>query len=327
MSEHLEAAAAAIGAPAELVERSATARAQASGGTVDDILAAWAGGGAAPTAPAPAAPTPPAPETETPQAETAQVEVPIGSTPGEIEPTTPPAPIAAPVIEAVPIPDTVSVEESMDWEVVTSVGSAGIKERTRSVIPNWVMGFFVLIPLFAIGYLFTSGEGATCGEGGQLAVDFRNDLVNCDLTAYEGFGGPGSGTVNYVALGSVVYEQCASCHGPDGGGVGTFPRLSGGSVLETFGSCSDHVSWVELGSTGWQAEVGPNYGDTNKPSINGMPGFGATLTVEELASVVLYERVVFGGADTDAALVDCGLVAEEAPAEGEEVTTEAATLR
>ena len=53
MSEHLEAAAAAIGAPAELVERSAAARAQASGASVDDILAAWAGGGSAPTSAAP----------------------------------------------------------------------------------------------------------------------------------------------------------------------------------------------------------------------------------------------------------------------------------
>lgn len=337
MSEHLEAAAAAIGAPAELVERSAAARAQASGASVDDILAAWAGGGSAPAAGS--APAPAAAQEEAPPAETE------AAAPSEAEPVAAPAPTAeaaAPMaaapaaavsIEAVPIPDTVSVEESLDWDMVTSVGSAGLKERTRSVIPNWVMGFFVLIPLFAIGYLFTSGEGATCGEGGQLAVDFRNDLVNCDLSAYEGFGGPGSGSVNYVALGSVVYGQCASCHGPDGGGVGNFPRLSGGSVLETFGSCSDHLTWVELGSLGWQAEFGATYGDTNKPSVNGMPGFVATLTPEELASVVLYERVVFGGADTEEALVDCGLVeedpveGEEDPVEGEEPTTEAATLR
>lgn len=56
MSDFLAAAAAAVGAPEEMVMRSATARAAAQGVTVDDILAAWGGGAAAPAAPAPAAP-------------------------------------------------------------------------------------------------------------------------------------------------------------------------------------------------------------------------------------------------------------------------------
>jgi len=57
MSDFLAAAVAAVGAPEEMVVRSATARAAAQGVTVDDILAAWGGGAAAPsaTAPAPAA--------------------------------------------------------------------------------------------------------------------------------------------------------------------------------------------------------------------------------------------------------------------------------
>jgi hypothetical protein len=67
MSEHLAAAAAALNAPEAMVKRSAEARAKATGASVDDILAAWAGGGSAPapttaaTAPATAAPAP-APE-------------------------------------------------------------------------------------------------------------------------------------------------------------------------------------------------------------------------------------------------------------------------
>jgi len=48
----LAAAAAAMGVPEALVKRSAEARARATGATVDDILAAWAGGGEAPSAPA-----------------------------------------------------------------------------------------------------------------------------------------------------------------------------------------------------------------------------------------------------------------------------------
>ncbi|MDH3539459.1 MAG: cbb3-type cytochrome c oxidase subunit II, partial [Acidimicrobiia bacterium] len=46
----------AVGGPEDLVMRSARARAQATGASVDDILSAWAGGQAAPAAPAPAAP-------------------------------------------------------------------------------------------------------------------------------------------------------------------------------------------------------------------------------------------------------------------------------
>lgn len=53
MSDSLSAAASALGAPEALVKRSAEARAKASGVSVDDILAAWAGGGAVALAPAP----------------------------------------------------------------------------------------------------------------------------------------------------------------------------------------------------------------------------------------------------------------------------------
>ena len=59
MSELLEAAAQVVGAPAELVQRSAEARAGADGVPVEEILAAWAGGGAVPaSAPAAASPAP-----------------------------------------------------------------------------------------------------------------------------------------------------------------------------------------------------------------------------------------------------------------------------
>jgi hypothetical protein len=51
----IAAAAAAMGVPETLVKRSAEARARATGATVDDILAAWAGGSPAPTASAGAA--------------------------------------------------------------------------------------------------------------------------------------------------------------------------------------------------------------------------------------------------------------------------------
>ncbi|MGH8928052.1 MAG: cbb3-type cytochrome c oxidase subunit II [Acidimicrobiia bacterium] len=49
----LAAAAAAMGVPESIVQRSAEARAKATGASVDEILAAWAGGAAVPAASAP----------------------------------------------------------------------------------------------------------------------------------------------------------------------------------------------------------------------------------------------------------------------------------
>lgn len=70
MSELSAAAAAALGLPEAIVQRSAAARAEETGMTVDEVLAAWAGGEdiPAPAAPAPAAEE--ATEEETPEEET-----------------------------------------------------------------------------------------------------------------------------------------------------------------------------------------------------------------------------------------------------------------
>ena len=63
MTDYLSAATEAAGVPEALIRRAAEARAAADGLSVDDILAAWAGGTAAPAA----APSPePPPATETP---------------------------------------------------------------------------------------------------------------------------------------------------------------------------------------------------------------------------------------------------------------------
>ncbi len=100
MSDLLTAAAAALDTPEILVERSAAARAEANGTSVDDVLAAWAGGAPA-TAAAPAAAVEPVAAEETTQvapspeeAVVAVIEVPaaapepvvIEQPPEEIEP-------------------------------------------------------------------------------------------------------------------------------------------------------------------------------------------------------------------------------------------------
>ncbi len=311
----LSAAAANVGGPEDLVMRSARARAEATGASVDDILAAWAGGAAAPPSPAQAAPV--AADAPAAPAEVAEM-APTGSEPAAaIAPA--PTPTAAPAVTPVPVtvPETVSIEESYSWDQVTTVQTAGLKERTKSVIPAWLLALFTVIPLFAVGYMTINSGGPTCGDAGQLAIDFNNDLVNCDLTAYEGIGGGADGQADFVAIGSAVFSgKCASCHGANGQGI-SGPQLSGGSVATTFGSCSDHQTWVHLGTNGWRNEIGDTYGDTNKPVGGGglMSGWADLLTEEEIQSVVLYERVAFGGIALDTALEECGLVtsAEEIP--------------
>lgn len=308
----LSAAATKVGAPEDLVMRSAKARAQATGATVDEILAAWAGGAAAPAAAPASAPAEEAPSETTPSPDPEPAAAEPAAEPAAASSAAPSA-AAVRTIAAAPIPDTVTIEESYEWDQVTTVRTAGIKERTKSVIPTWMVALFTFLPLFAVGYITVNSAGPDCGEAGQLAVDFNNELVNCDLSAYSGVGGGGGGQTDFVAVGSSVYATCAACHGAGGGG-GAGPALSGGAVLATFSSCTDHITWVALGSAGWTAQFGNTYGDANKPVVGGMQPWGESLSPEEIAAVVLYERVAFGGEPLETAINDCGLAA--APADG-----------
>lgn len=323
MSEYLAAAASNVGGPEDLVMRSARARAQAAGVPVDDILRAWAGGEAAPAAAQPPVEAPdPAPvevADRSPEPAAPDPAAPPPSEPAAVAPAIADAPPAR--VVAASVPETVTEAEAADWDQVTAVKTAGLKERTGSVVPTWLVALFSIIPVFAVAYLSVNNNGPACGDAGQLAVDFRNELVNCDLTAYAGAGGPGGdgGGANFIAAGREVYAgagACAGCHGADGGGGAAGPQLSAGVVIETFSSCADHIKWVQLGTAGWSSEVGSSYGDTNKPTggFGQMPGFGSSLSDEQIRTVVAFERVIHGLAPVDAVLTDCGL-AEEAPAE------------
>ncbi len=94
VSDLLAAAAAALDTPADLVRRSAAARAEAAGSTIDDVLSSWAGG--APVASAVTA-APATPATEVPS-ETEAAPVVIASPP----PVVTPAPAPEPVYETEP---------------------------------------------------------------------------------------------------------------------------------------------------------------------------------------------------------------------------------
>lgn len=313
----LAAAAAAVGAPEELVQRSAEARAQANGTSVEEVLAAWAGGGSAAAAPAQEAePTEspaeePAEEVvETPEAEPPAAEPTTAPTPAPLEPAAATAPPAAPA----PAPTKIGPEEVGNYPVVVTVPTAGIKERTNYAVPAWLMALFLVVPAFGLIGL-VGGAETVCDEATQLQMDRQTgNLVNCDGSAFEGRA-TGGGAADFIGIGEGIYPQCAGCHGANGeGGVG--PPL--GDVMNTFGACQGHIDWVGSGTAGFQAQGIATYGDTGKPVGGGgiMRGFEGTITPEEIASVVAYERVRFGAASAEEVLADCGLVEAEESEEG-----------
>ena len=147
----------------------------------------------------------------------------------------------------------------------------------RKRVPMWALPVLLLLPVWAWVYALTLDPAST---GEETILD----------------------------LGAQAYGACAACHGADGGG-GTGPAFADGAILETFPGIDDHVRWVALGSTGWQAEVGDTYGANETPvggSGNVMPNF-ANLPPEELLAVVIHERAEFSDEDP----VEAGFVDEE----------------
>ena len=307
MSELLRKVAEILKAPEELVQRSAEARAEASGKSVDEVLQSWAGGEAIESSPATETPVEEAPVEEAPVEEVVE-ESPVEKAPVEE------------VVEEAPVEASV---KTVVKKVSVINKTMGIKLNAETSLPSWLNLSFLIIPLFILIGMINTSAAQECGEKGILNVDRKSQqTVNCDGSPFEGTGVASSNTVNYIALGQQVYSgaaACAGCHGANGGG-GVGPAFIGGELYTTFPTCSDHAKWIELGSAGWQSEVGPTYGAENKVSIGGMPGFQGKLTEDEIYAVVVFERVVFGGGQTEEVLTDCGLLEEEAE---EEVTTEA----
>ena len=285
MSELLAKVAEILGIPETLVQRSAEARAEASGNTVEEVLQSWAGG-------------------ETLSASAPTEETPVEEVKEEVV-----------VAEETPVVQKAATKvETVIKKVSMANNTMGIKLNADTTLPRWLNYSFMIIPIFIlIGMINTSGA-QECGVNGILDVDRKSQqTVNCDGSPFEGKGVASTNTVNYVAVGQQVYSgaaACAGCHGANGGG-GVGPSFIGGALYKTFPTCADHAKWIQLGSAGWQAEVGAAYGAENTISIGGMPGFQGKLTEEEIMAVVVFERVVFGGGNTEEVLIDCGLLETE----------------
>jgi mono/diheme cytochrome c family protein len=307
MSDLVNKVAELLNAPVDLVQRSAEARAAASGTTVDAVLSSWAGGESV----ASAAPAAEAPKEEAPVEEEVVEEAPVEEEVVE----------EAPAEEKILVGATTAVQK-VSKQVSFVNETMDIKTNAESKLPRWLNVSFIVIPVFILIGLISSSNTQECGERGILDIDRKSQQsVNCDGSPFEGKGVAATNTINYVALGQQVYSggaACAGCHGAGGGG-GVGPAFTGGALYTTFPTCADHTKWIQLGSANWQSEVGPTYGAEETVSIGGMPGFQGKLTEDELYAVVVFERVVFGGGDTEEVLADCGLLESDE----EEVTTEA----
>lgn len=133
--------------------------------------------------------------------------------------------------------------------------------KRRKRIPYWAMTALAALPLWGYVYVRTLEPAPSGGD-------------------------------DPVSLGAEVYSTCAGCHGGTGGG-GSGPAFTDGAVVETFSDWRDHAAWVRIGGADWPAAT---YGDTEKPVTRSgavMPGW-ATLTDQQIAQVVLYERSLSG---------------------------------
>ncbi|MGB7861274.1 MAG: cbb3-type cytochrome c oxidase subunit II, partial [Acidimicrobiia bacterium] len=139
MSDQLTAAAAALGLPESLVQRSAEARAAETGSGVDDILAAWAGG-----APAPAAMQAPSDTT-------------VSSEEPEPEVETPASPDSVVVTEPQPTPSTPEPAVAGPYKAPVLVG---VKDSPMAVMFG-AMALFAIIAL--VGLVGPSLQAETPG--------------------------------------------------------------------------------------------------------------------------------------------------------------------
>ena len=205
MSDLVNKVAELLNAPVDLVQRSAEARAAASGTTVDAVLSSWAGGESVTSA---------APAAEAPKEETPVEEEVVEETPVEEE-----------VVEETPVEEKVLAGTSNAVYKVSKPVSyvnetMDIKTNADAKLPRWLNVSFVVIPVFILIGLISASNTQECGERGILDIDRKSQQsVNCDGSPFEGKGVAATNTINYVALGQQVYSGGAACAGCHGAGV------------------------------------------------------------------------------------------------------------
>jgi mono/diheme cytochrome c family protein len=130
----VDTAAESMGIPAELVSRSAAARAEASGSTTEEVLAAWSGGGSVATK---------APEPEEPEATTAGEAAEAAPPPAPTREPVEQAPLEIPAAVISPVPDTAPARPSAPPVLV------GTSDKPWAYVVGAV-GVFVAVVLLAL---------------------------------------------------------------------------------------------------------------------------------------------------------------------------------
>lgn len=222
MSDDLLARAAeAMGIPEPLAERSARARAEASGQSYEDILAAWAGGQAVAAAEAPAEAEAEPPAEEAPAAEP------------EPEPAAEPAPAAAPAFPEPAAPETAPaargpvrppiLEAPADRPLVTVGGGLAV------LVLTVLLGFvFPSLPAETDEIRSSQVDLSAAAERGRHAY-LQAGCASCHTQAVRAVvADAGIGPVTLTDTNQVVgYRRI----GPDLSNVGN--RLSAGEITAT----------------------------------------------------------------------------------------------
>jgi hypothetical protein len=196
MTDLLAAAAQALKAPETIVKRSAEARAKATGASLDDVLAAWAGGGTV-AASAPGAPASAAPVAAPAAAPVAAVPPPMAAPVEEV--------VAVPAVAPAPAPAVAVLERPAEEPVEAAPLGARLRLAGRI---GAAAGLFVglLVVVFAAQWLLPRAsvlgeEGATRPAvevvpgwvvlgSGLLAAAVGVALAGLTRAA-AGWGGPG----------------------------------------------------------------------------------------------------------------------------------------
>lgn len=235
----LAAAAAAMGLPESLVERSAEARAAETGQSVDDIYAAWAGGEVAPPSAPPAKEEPALPdEIETGGAETkAETEpAPEPTAPPEIVIDVPAEPAAAAPASSVPSRPPILV---------------GVKDNPSVVLTGAVALFLIVAMVGLLGPSIPfDNPGARSSEivYSDQALDGQQVYLTAGCAScHTQMVRP---VVADVGLGPVTLDDSNQVlgtrrFGPDLADVGS--RITGSQIEAIIGGLGDHPT-LSLGS-------------------------------------------------------------------------------
>jgi len=87
-------------------------------------------------------------------------------------------------------------------------------------------------------------------------------------------------TDELMAKGKQAYATCGACHGPNGEGVGPFPKLAGSKIAT--GPVKDHINIVMNGKPG-----------------TAMQAFASQMNDVDIAAVITFERNSFGNKTGD----------------------------